>query len=263
MLLKDKVAIVTGAAMGMGKGIATMFAQHGCAVAIADISIDAARKTAEEIEKSGGRCVAIECDVTNISSVKSAVEQVVKKYGTVDILVNNAGGINLSSPALEDITEEEWDKVYALNLKSDFFFCKFVLPIMKKKKYGKIINLSSVGAIQPPAHVSHYNSAKSAVIGFTLDLATAVAPLNINVNAILPGPIRTEFYRARTGSMTAKEQDDFFGFLGTKVPMQRIGTPEDIGGAALFLASELSSFITGQSLLVSGGAPLANVPPAH
>jgi 3-oxoacyl-[acyl-carrier protein] reductase len=143
-----------------------------------------------------------------------------------------------------------------LNLKSDFFFCKFVVPHMKKRKFGKIINISSIGAIQPPHHVSHYNTAKSGVIGFTLDLAGGLAPFNINVNAILPGPIRTEFYSRRTDTMTDAEKNQFFTRLGTNVPLKRIGEPEDIAGAAIFLASELSSYITGQLLYVAGGLPL-------
>ena len=127
---------------------------------------------------------------------------------------------------------------------------------MKERKYGKIVNISSVGAIQPPQHTINYNSAKAGIIGFTYDLANTLAPLNINVNAILPGPIRTPFYDKMTEPMTEKEKDDFFAFLATKVPMKRIGTPEDIAGAALFLVSELSAFITGEKLLVSGGIPL-------
>jgi len=259
MLLKDKVAIITGGAKGMGRGMALKFAEEGCAVAIADIAIKEAEEVVAEIKKKGGNAIFIKCDVTSGQQVGDTVEKVVKKYGKIDILVNNAGGIAAHIP-VEDLTEEAWDKTFALNLKSDFLFCKYVVPHMKKRKYGKIINLSSIGAVQPPAHEIHYNTAKAGVIGFTTDLANALAPLGINVNCILPGPIRTNFYDAMVGKMTEKERDGFFNMLGKKVPMQRVGTPEDMAGAALFLASELSAYVTGQALYVAGGLPL--LPPA-
>jgi NAD(P)-dependent dehydrogenase (short-subunit alcohol dehydrogenase family) len=259
MLLKDKVALITGGAKGMGKGMALKFAEEGCAVAIADIAIKDANDTIAELTKNGGKGIAIECDVTNINQVKSTVEKVIAKFGKIDILVNNAGAIAAHIP-VEDLTEEAWDKVLSLNLKSDFFFCKFVVPYMKKSRYGKIINLSSIGAIQPPAHEIHYNTAKAGIIGFTNDLANALAPFNINVNCILPGPIRTHFYDSRIQSMSDEQKEKLFAALGRKVPLQRIGTPEDIAGAALFLASELSSYITGEALHVAGGLPLQ--PPA-
>ena len=127
---------------------------------------------------------------------------------------------------------------------------------MKSQKHGKIINLSSIGAIHPPMHAIHYNTAKSAIIGFTYDLASALASHNINVNAIMPGPIRTHFYDAKIGSMTEQEKDAFFEMLGQAVPLKRVGSMEDIADAALFLCSSMSDFITGQILKVSGGLPL-------
>jgi 3-oxoacyl-[acyl-carrier protein] reductase len=156
------------------------------------------------------------------------------------------------------LSEELWDKVVDLNLKSVFLFCKAVVPHMKEKKYGKIINISSVGAINPPKHSIHYNSAKAGVLGFTWDLAFTVAPFNVNVNVIVPGLIQTPFYNGIAGLTTAseKQKEAFFNTLAQMIPMKRIGTPEDIAGAALFLASELSAYVTGTSLLVSGGMPL-------
>jgi NAD(P)-dependent dehydrogenase (short-subunit alcohol dehydrogenase family) len=262
MLLKDKVAIITGGAKGMGRGMALKFAEEGCAVAIADIAIKEAEEAVADIKKKGGKALAIKCDVTDIKQVSEAVATVVNNFGKIDILVNNAGAIAAHTP-VEDLTEEAWDKVMALNLKSDFFFCKFVVPYMKKQMSGKIINLSSIGAIQPPAHEIHYNTAKAGVIGFTNDLAIALAPFNINVNCILPGPIRTNFYDGRVGRMTAEEQDAFFQRLGEKVPLQRVGTCEDMAGATLFLASSLSDYVTGHALYVSGGLPMQpTAPPA-
>lgn len=260
MLLSDRVAIVTGGAMGMGMGMAVRFAEEGCKVAVVDIRMEQADETVARIVQKGGEGIAVRCDVTRADQVQDAVNRVLRQFGKIDILVNNAGGI-LSSPPIEDMTEEEWDQTLALNLKSDFLFCKFAVPGMKKQGYGKIINVSSIGAVQPPHHAIHYNTAKSGIIGFTYDLANALAPLNITVNAILPGPVRTEFYHARTDPMSEKERDDFFAGLGKKVPMQRPGSPEDIAGPALFLASELSSYVTGQLLMVAGGLPL--LPPSR
>ena len=258
MLLKDRVAIVTGGAKGMGEGICYRFAEEGAAVAVVDIDAKEAEKTAANIKKKGGKAVAITCDVTNEKQVKATVDQVVKEFGKVDILVNNAGGAHITNP-IEELTSEQWDFVMNLNLKSHFLFCKYVVPLMKAQRYGKIIGTSSIGAIQPPGHVIAYNTAKAAIIGFNCDLATAVAPFNINVNTILPGPVRTNFYKEMVEKVPDK--DAFFGFLGIKTPLGRVGMPEDIGNAAVFLASEMSSYITGQSLLVSGGLPLMPQPP--
>jgi NAD(P)-dependent dehydrogenase (short-subunit alcohol dehydrogenase family) len=259
MLLKDKVAIVTGGAKGMGRGMALKFAEEGCAVTIADIAMKEAEEAVGEIKKKGGQASALKCDVTSEKQVAETVAKVIEKYGKIDILVNNAGAIAAHTP-IEELTEEAWDKVLALNLKSDFFFCKYVVPYMKKQKSGKIINLSSIGAVIPPAHEIHYNTAKAGIIGFTNDLANALAPFNINVNCMLPGPIRTNFYDARVSAMTEEEKDAFFKRLGKKVPLGRVGTPEDMAGAALFLASSLSDFITGHALYVTGGLPLQPTP---
>lgn len=261
MLLKDRVAIITGGAKGMGRSMALKFAEEGCSVAVVDIAVKEAEEVAAEIKKKGGNAIALKCDITSLQQVGETVEKVVKKFGKIDIMVNNAGGMT-GSPPIEDMTEEEWDRAFGLNLKSDFFFCKYVVPYMKKQKYGKIINLSSIGAVQPPAHAINYNTAKAGVIGFTLDLAAALLSFNINVNVILPGPVRSSFYDKNVGAMPEADKDKFFGFLGTKTPLQRIGMPEDIAAAALFLASGLSDWITGEILHVAGGLPnlLAPVP---
>ena len=262
MLLQDRVAIVTGAAKGMGKGIALKYAEEGCKVAIADIDIAAATEAAAEISQSGGEALALACDVTDINQVRAVVDEVLQKYGKIDILVNNAGAI-AKHMNIEDMPEEAWDKVMALNLKSHFLFCKFVVPYMKEARYGKIIGMSSIGAVLPPAHEINYNTAKGAIMAFTNDLATALAPYNINVNCILPGPIRTHFYDGMFGGMSEAEKEEMFAAIGRKTPLQRMGTSEDIAGAALFLASELSSYITGHPLYVTGGLPLQPTGPAH
>ena len=255
MLLKDRVAIITGGAKGMGRGMALKFAEEGCAVTIADIAIEDAEATIAEIKKKRGKGLALKCDVTAIDQVRQVVDRVVKEFGKIDILVNNAGAIAAHIP-IEDLPEETWDKVLALNLKSHFLFGKFVVPHMKKARYGKIIGVSSIGAVQPPAHEIHYNTAKGAIMSFTYDLANALAPFNINVNCILPGPVRTHFYDRTVGSLSEAEREKVFAGLGKKVPLQRVGEPEDLANAALFLASEMSSYITGHCLYVTGGLPL-------
>ncbi|HSW57781.1 MAG TPA: SDR family NAD(P)-dependent oxidoreductase [Dehalococcoidales bacterium] len=264
MLLKDRVAIVTGGAKGMGRGIAYRLAEEGCAVVVVDIDMPEAAVTVSEIQKRGGTALAIQCDVTRDLQVKAVVDQVVGRFSKIDILVNNAGGAHIKA-SIENLTEEQWDKVMNLNLKSVFFFCKYVVPTMKARKYGKIVSISSIGAVQPPGHVIAYNTAKSAIIGFSCDLATALAPLGINVNTILPGPVQTHFYDETVKGMTAQQQADFFAMLGRKVPLQRIGQPEDIGNAVVFLVSDMGSFITGHPLYVTGGLPLmppSSPPPA-
>jgi len=255
MLLPNKVAIITGGASGIGKGIALKFAQEGCSVVIADIMEKEALSTVDEIAKAGRKSLFIRCDVTSNRQVQDMVEQVIREFQKIDILVNNAGGISSSTGAIEDVSEEQWDKTLNLNLKSQFLCCKAVVPHMKAKRYGKIINMSSIGAISPPVSFIHYHAAKAGVLGITCNLAVELASFNINVNAILPGPVRTQFWNPLTKELPS--EDAFFKDLGKKeVPMQRVGTPEDIAGTALYLASELSSFVTGESIFVSGGLPL-------
>jgi NAD(P)-dependent dehydrogenase (short-subunit alcohol dehydrogenase family) len=262
MLLSDKVAIITGGAKGIGRGIAIKFAEEGCSIAIADINMNEANSTLAEVLKRGREGLAIKCDVKDSKQVGDMVDMVISKFRKVDILVNNAGGLPSLLP-IEDLPEEEWDEVIALNLKSCFLCCKAIVPFMKEKKYGKIINISSRGAINPPAHVIHYNTAKAGILGMTYDLAFALAPFNICVNAILPGPIRTAIFDPLLESLADEDKEAFFVERGKKVPLQRLGTPEDVAGAALFLASELSAFVTGETLLVSGGLPLSPYHPPH
>jgi 3-oxoacyl-[acyl-carrier protein] reductase len=260
MLLTDRVAIITGGARGIGRGIALKFAQEGCAVVIADIDKKSADQTLAEITKKGGKGLAIACDALDEKQVKAAVDKAIGQFGKIDILVNNAGGMLVAPKPIEDMPEADWDRVLTLNLKSLFLFSKAVVPHMKKRKYGRIINLSSAAALNPPAHCIHYHTAKMGIIGFTLDLAHTLAPFNISVNVLLPGPVRTDFYDPMLGKLSEKEKDAFFDDLGKgDIPMQRVGTIEDVANAALFLASDMSSYITGDALLVSGGSPLRPV----
>jgi NAD(P)-dependent dehydrogenase (short-subunit alcohol dehydrogenase family) len=254
VLLADRVAIITGGAVGIGRGTALKFAEEGGSVIVADIAQLEGEKTVAEVSKMGRDGIFVRCDVTDNRQVQDMVSKAIGKFGKVDILVNNAGGVSGPSVPTEDITDEQWDKIVDLNLKSQFLCCRAVILHMKEKKYGRIINISSMGAIHPPASIVHYHSAKGGVISLTNNLALELARFNINVNAILPGPIRSEFYTEILKSVPDKEA--FFDNLGKRVPLQRMGTPADIAGVAVFLASELSSYVTGESICVGGGLPL-------
>jgi NAD(P)-dependent dehydrogenase (short-subunit alcohol dehydrogenase family) len=255
MLLSNKVAIITGGARGIGKGIALKFAEEGCSIVIADVLVIEARKTLEKISEKGREAIFVQCDVSNSHQVQDMVEQTIRKFGKVDILINNAA-IGAITKSITEISEGEWDRLLAINLKGVFLCCKAVVPHMKEKEWGKIINISSMAAISPPAPAINYSAAKAGVLGLTLDLALELAPFNICVNAILPGAIPTEMWDPLIPPGVNKE--DFFAEIGkTVAPMQRVGTPEDIAGAAIFLASDLSAYVTGDRILVGGGAPLA------
>jgi 3-oxoacyl-[acyl-carrier protein] reductase len=251
MLLANRVAIITGGARGIGRAIALKFAEEGCSVAIADILEDVAKKTAAEAAAKGREALAIKCNVTDSKQVKSMVSEVIAKFGKIDILVNDAGALPRSYAA-EEMPEEEWDKVVNLNLKSDFLCSKEVIPYLKKQKYGKIVNLSSIGALYPPSASIHYSAAKAGVLGLTVDLALELGAFNITVNAILPGAIPTDFWNLPPNA----DIEAIKANVGKGIVMGRAGTPEDIARVALFFASELSGYVTGQYIVVGGGMPL-------
>jgi 3-oxoacyl-[acyl-carrier protein] reductase len=254
VLLANRVAIITGGAKGIGKGIALKFAEEGCDVVVNALHIEGARKVADRVKELGRRSLAIGADVSKSAEVNDMVARTIKQFGKIDILVNNAGGVSGPDNLAENVTEEDWDRIIDVNLKGQFLCCKAVIPHMKERKYGKIINVSSMGAIHPPAPIVHYHSSKGGVLGLTNDLAFELASFNINVNAILPGPVLTEFFDTVVKDMPDKEA--FFRSLADRVPLKRIGKPEDIAGVALFLASELSSYVTGEAINAGGGLPL-------
>jgi 3-oxoacyl-[acyl-carrier protein] reductase len=257
MLLKDNVALITGSANGMGRGIALMFAEQGCNIIINDLSQDAAQKVADEINALGRRAIAIKADITNGSEIEKMTEAAVKEFGRIDILVNSAGGVpgTAGRGNSDNITEAEWDRVVDLNLKGPFLVTMSVLPIMKKNKYGKIIFISSMGAVSPCVSVLHYHTAKAGILGLTINLAFELAPQNIYVNAIVPGPVDTTFWDALVPA--GPEREALFDAIAKKeIPLEKIGRPKDIAGPALFLASGLSDYVTGQILYVAGGQPI-------
>jgi 3-oxoacyl-[acyl-carrier protein] reductase len=242
--INEKVAIVTGGAQGIGQGICFRLAEEGAKVAIFDLNLAEAKKTAKEIEKSGGTALALKVDVSKSSEVDAAVKQVTSKFGKVDILVNNAG-ISLTSK-VANMTEEIWDRTLDVNLKGVFLCCRAVIPHMKERKYGKIINLASILALRGSVYYAHYGATKAGVVAFTQGLAIELGAHNINVNAIGPGIIDTPMAEGDVES-------EFRQRLIKGIPLRRIGTPRDIANAALFLASDEATYITGQCLYVCGG----------
>ena len=257
MLLRDKVALVTGGGKGIGRGIAKEFAKQGCNLIVNGLHLDPAKRVAEEIKSLGREAIAIKADIGNSAEVNKMIETAADKFGRIDILVNNAGGVSGTEGRgnSDSITEEEWDRVVNLNLKGPFLVTMGVLPYMKKNGYGKIIFISSMGAVSPCVSVIHYHAAKAGVIGLMTNLAFELAPMNIYVNAIVPGPVETTFWDALLPP--GPDREALFRAIAKKeIPLERIGKPEDIAGPALFLASGLSDYITGQVINVAGGQPL-------
>jgi 3-oxoacyl-[acyl-carrier protein] reductase len=240
-----KVAIVTGAGLGIGKATALEFAREGASVVLAELNAERAKAVAKEIEKLGGKALAVETDVKDEGSVRRMTEAALGTFGSVDILVNNAG--IYPRKAWQEMTEADWDFVQDTNLKGCFLCARAVSPVMQQKRYGKIINLTSVTfLLGAHSNMAHYIAAKGGIIGFTRALARDLGEYNINVNAVAPGGIETEEeYKFVTPEVAE-------GFIRSQCLKRRI-QPCDVAKAILFLASEESSAITGQTLTVDGG----------
>ena len=245
MKLKDHVAIVTGAARGIGKAIALAFIREGAKVAIIDLDKERLEILKKEINKENREAMTIFCDITKSSEVNGMVDQVRKRFGRIDILVNNAGIIRRGT--IETVTEEEWDRVIEVNLKGTFNCCKAVVETMKQQGYGKIINVSSIaGKMGDITSAPGYGSSKAGIDALTKTLARQLAPFGINVNAVSPHAIETE--------MSAQWSEERRKEIIASIPLGRLGKPEDVAEAVLFLASDEASFITGEILDVNGGA---------
>lgn len=257
MYLKDRVAIVTGGAKGMGRGIALKFAEEGAKVVLCDLDAAGARSVAAEVEVLGREALAFEMDITKSAEIERMVAGALEAFGTIDVLVNCAGGVpgTHGAGATGTVSEEEWDRVVGINLKGPWLVTEAVLPTMKSNRYGKIVFISSTGAVSPVVSVLHYHAAKAGVIGLSLNLAFELAPLGICVNTIVPGPVETPFWDSLMPP--GPERDAFFAAVSKhEVPLGRMGQPKDIAGACLFFASELSDYVTGQTLCVAGGQPM-------
>jgi NAD(P)-dependent dehydrogenase (short-subunit alcohol dehydrogenase family) len=242
--LKDKVVIVTGGAKGLGKAFCLGFAREGAIVVVLDVDENETNKMVLEIKEKGVAVFGIKADVSKLSEVEKAFSRIIEQYGKIDILINNAGIRRLAF--LEETTEAMWDAHMDINLKGTFNCCKAVVKHMKERRYGKIINVSSLAGRR--GHLSRgsaYAASKGGVIAFTKSIAGEVAKYNVNVNSIAPSLIRT--------GLLDSLSDDEMAQMKKLVPIGRVGEPEDLVGLVLLLASDLSSFIHGQTINIDGG----------
>ena len=244
MLLEGKVAIVTGASRGIGKAIAQQFIAQGAKVAFTyRSSAEAAAALEQELSAGGGTVKGFQSDAASMTDAERLVGEVVDAFGTVDIVINNAGITD--DTLLMRMTEEQWDRVISVNLKSCFNLTKAVMRTMLKARAGSIVNISSVVGVQGNAGQANYAASKAGILGFTKSVALELGSRNIRCNAIAPGFIETE--------MTAKLDADTVQGWRDAIPLRRGGTPEDVANLCVFLASDMSAYITGQTLNVDGG----------
>jgi len=243
MILGDRVAIVTGAGQGIGRAIALKLAEKGADVVVSDINVETAARTAKEVQTLGRTALSLKADVSKRGEVEEMVAATLEEFGKVDILINNAGIAR--SALLLKLTDEAWDEVLAANLKSIFYTTQAVAPHMIEARYGKIVNISSLYGRTGTIGDSNYAASKAGIIGFSKSTARELARHNINVNAILPGMIDTPLLRGIP--------DHYLQPMIKEIPVRRVGTPEDIGNVAAFLASDEASYITGATIEVTGG----------
>jgi 3-oxoacyl-[acyl-carrier protein] reductase len=241
--LTGKVALVTGAAQGIGKAVALLLARNGADLVVSDINLEKAQETAKEIQAVGREALAVKVDVANLEDVERMVQAILEQFHQIDILVNNAG-ITRDKLILR-MNEEDWDVVLDVNLKGTFNCTKVVIRHMSKQKSGKIVNIASVVGEMGNAGQANYSASKAGVIGFTKTIAREFAQRGINVNAIAPGYIETPM----TDGLPEKVKEE----LKRMIPLERLGRPEDVAEAVLFLVSGASHYITGQVLNVNGG----------
>lgn len=253
--LEGKVAMVTGAGQGIGRGIALSLAQEGAHVVVNDIVWDTAQATAEEVKRLGRRSLAVQADVSQSTQVSELVDRASEEFDAVHILINNAG---IAVPAfITELSEETWDRTLRINLKSMFLCSKAVAPLMMEQGYGKIVNLSSKSGKKGGLWLTAYCASKFGVIGFTQSLALDLAPYGINVNAICPGTVYTPLWDnvlkdayARKLNIDPEEVRDYYS---SKIPLGREVTLQEIGNVVVFLCSDESSYMTGQAINITGG----------
>lgn len=254
MDLKGKSAIVTGGGQGIGRGIALALARHGADVMVCDLNPESAAGTAKEIEEMGRKALPFQMDVTNEGDTKKMAEEAEKFFGKIDLLFNNAGTISMSE--IENLTEEAWDRIFAVNCKGVFLCSKAVIPYMKKNGSGRIINTASQAGKTGLPLLTHYCATKAAVILFTKGLALELASHGILVNSICPGSVMTDMTVRESewaSKITGETPQEILKKWESAIPLKRYAEPDDIANAAVFLASEYSSYMTGQAINVTGG----------
>jgi NAD(P)-dependent dehydrogenase (short-subunit alcohol dehydrogenase family) len=243
--LDGKIALVTGSSRGLGKEIAKGFAQYGASLVLADISYP--EKTEEEIEGEGARCVAVKTDISKEAEVKDLAQKITSEFGKVDILINNAGITQLSYTPTEELPAKEWDRVMDINLRGTFLCCKYLGGSMIKTGGGSIVNIASTAGITGVPRAPAYCASKAGVILFTKSLALEWAQHDIRVNAIAPHYLETELTKG------VRDSDKVYEALIKQIPLKRFGKTRELVGAALFLASDTSSYVTGAVMPVDGG----------
>ncbi|HEY0908937.1 MAG TPA: SDR family oxidoreductase [Bradyrhizobium sp.] len=245
---KGKVALVTGAASGLGLATAKAFAESGASVALADWNESATRAAVEKLTNQGHKAIAIRCDVADDAQVEAMVARTVEAFGQLDAAYNNAGVQNVLAETA-DTTREDYDRVMGINLRGEWSCMKFELQQMRKQGSGAIVNCSSLGGLVGGAERGIYHAAKHGVLGFTKSAALEYAARGIRINAICPGLIQTPM----SDQMVAGGQGDALKAMEKSIPMRRVGRPEEIADAVLWLCSEAASYVTGQSISVDGG----------
>ena len=255
-MLNDRVALVTGAASGIGRESALLFAEQGASVICVDIQQEAAEKTAQDITDGGGKAVAVRADVSKAADCEHMVAEAEKQFGKMDVMFNNAGIMHSDDGTTDDTSEDTWDLTMDINLKGVFFGCKFGIPALRRAGGGSIINTASfvahLGAATPQVA---YTASKGGVLAMTRELAVIHARENIRVNALSPGPLRTELLMKFLDTEEKKQR------RLVHIPMGRFGEAREMAQAALFLASDASSYMTGTEFLVDGGITAAYVTP--